>query len=96
MSDYKLIATKEIETQLVRETMYNATKLGNHTSTMELWQNDEGEIYLEWDIPALEETQYYSFTVDGKTILEFEGAISIPKEAIELLEENGFNADEIK
>jgi hypothetical protein len=96
MSEYKLIAKKVIDTEIVRENSYSRTSLGSHTSTMELWKNEEGEIYIEWDVPSLDETQYYGFTLEGKTVLEFDGAISIPQEAIQLLEENGYNANEIK
>lgn len=33
---------------------------------------------------------------DGKTVTDYDGVFEIPKQAVEMLEENGYNCDEIK
>jgi hypothetical protein len=33
---------------------------------------------------------------DGKTVTDYDGVFEIPKQAVEMLEENGYNCDDIK
>lgn len=88
------IASKTFTTPLVREFSALATpdQLGSHESTMTLYQTGEPEyVLIEWDIPALEETVHIGvwFSADASSMTDYDGVMSLPQQAIELLEDNG-------
>lgn len=85
------LATKTFVTNLRIEGSWGATDVGEHESTMELRAND-GTDWIEWDIPGLDEYVEIGlwFDEDGKTLTDYDGVMSIPKEALDLIEEAGF------
>lgn len=91
-----LIGTKTFTTGLVSEGSWGASALGTHESHMELYRfdGDDERGYIEWDIPAIEQCEeiglVYDVRPDGRLELaEYDGVMSLPKEAIALLEEAG-------
>lgn len=92
-----LIAKKEFRSELVRETSHSSTPLGEYDSTMEL-HGENDNYYIEWDIPDLETTECIGIFVDEgtRTISDYDGVFEVPKQAIELLEENGFDCSYLK
>ena len=83
--------------ELVSETSMSAyrTKLGKHTSTMTLYafDNDPDYYFIEWDIPKLEMAENIGiWCEDGTKVLrDYDGVFSLPEQAIELLNKNGFD-----
>ena len=73
-------------------------KLGKIKSTMQLYYYENDSYGIEWDIPSLEETIYIGIWVekDTKTVIDYDGVFSLSQEAIEMLEENGFNCDQVR
>ena len=94
------------------EGSWGETQAGRHESTMDLWlfepTGNTRRGYIEWDIPALEETvpigltmetEYDAVTSAGYTMVltDYDGVFSLPKEAIELLERNNiFVSDDFR
>lgn len=93
------IAEKTFRADLVLERSSSsvAEDLGNHESTMCLYDFDEpGRYMIEWDVPSLEETQHIGIWVNEarKELRDYDGVMSLPEEAIELLEEQGITVGE--
>ena len=69
--------------------------LGTFTSTMELFKNDEGiPEMIEWDIEELETTESIGLWFDGNDLCDYDGVFELPKEAIELIKQSGFNVSD--
>lgn len=84
---------------LVRE--YSCTpvveQIGVFEQTMELFKEDSDIYFIEWVIPEAEECELIGIEVkDGtKIVTGYDGVFELPQEAIELLNKNGFNTDEV-
>lgn len=92
----KSIKTITLNTALIREGSWGASDIGTHKSTMEFFEPDDGDItgaMIEWDIPAIEDTELIGLTfevLDGKrTLTDYDGVHSLPDEAIILIESLG-------
>lgn len=84
------IAEKTIKpTELVSEGSWGARRLGKHASTMTLYA-DGPHYMIEWDIPALETTEHIGLTFEHKTLTDYDGVFSLPREAIAFLRKQGF------
>jgi hypothetical protein len=84
------IAEKTIKpTELVSEGSWGARRLGKHASTMTLYA-DGPHYMIEWDIPALETTEHIGLTFEHKTLTDYDGVMSLPREAIAFLRGQGF------
>lgn len=85
------IAEKIIKpTAMIREGSWGTQDIGTHPSTMTLYA--EGPHYfIEWDIPSLEATENIGLTFEHKTLTDYDGVFSLPKEAIALLRKAGFH-----
>ena len=95
----KTIATKTFISSIVLERSITPIleQLGDHEYTMELLDYENGAYAIEWDVPTLEETILIGIWVypNTKIVSDYDGVFELPKEAVELLEENGFNCEEI-
>lgn len=95
----KVIATKTFTSPIVLERSITPIleQMGEHEYTMELYEFENGAYAIEWDIPTLEETVLIGIWVYPKTkiVSDYDGVFELPKEAIKLLEENGFNCEKI-
>jgi hypothetical protein len=61
---------------------------------MTLNYNKDHTGYIEWDIPGLDAYEeiglWFDIGVDGKrTLSDYDGIMSLPMEAVELMRENG-------
>lgn len=93
----KVISSKIFTSGVIREGSWGHHELGDHQSTMTVYGNDAGEpVMIEWDIPSLEETEHIGIELDGRSVTGYDGVMCIPDQAIELLEELGYNCDDIK
>ena len=70
----------------------------NTISTLELFDNGNGNYTIEWDIPDLEITEHIGiFCYDkNKIVSDYDGVFEVPKEAIQFLEDNGFDCTYLK
>lgn len=71
---------------------------GEHESTMELFGDEIGRYRIEWMIEALNTVEYIGvFCYDAdKVVSDYDGVFELPEQAIQLLEKNGFNCEEVK
>lgn len=94
MSNFYKVAEKTFEAELVYEGSWGSRDAGKHVSTMTLYFNKNNTGFIEWDIPALDDVENIDLTFEldlyGKrTLTDYDGVFSLPKEAVELLRENG-------
>jgi hypothetical protein len=88
------IATKSFRSPINSETSFGATPLSEDTeSTLELFDHEDGSYGIEWDVPELEITEYIGIWCEEgtKEICDYDGVFEVPKEAIEMLKEQGFD-----
>lgn len=79
--------------------------LGIMKSSMELYQFDEDSepepfTQIEWYVQEIDEIVHmnieYHIENGKKIVTGYDGVFELPEQAIELLEKNGFNCDEVK
>jgi hypothetical protein len=75
---------------IVSETSYSTRGLGTHESTMTLYA-DGPHYMIEWDIPAICETEHIGLTFEHKTLTDYDGVFSLPRPAIAFLRKQGFH-----
>lgn len=94
----KSIAKIDIEpTEMISEGSWGSRDLGSHASTMELFKSDTPNHYvIEWDIDTLDTTEHIGLWFDGKELIDYDGVFSLPAEAIEFLEKQGFDCSYAK
>ena len=86
----KEIARMEIKpTELVSEGSWGSRSVGKHPSTMILYAGPNSYM-IEWDIPALETCEHIGLTFEHKTLTDYDGVFSLPREAIKFLRKQGF------
>lgn len=90
------VLTKTFTAKIVREysSLPKADDLGTHESTMDLYLRTDTTGFIEWDIPAVEETEliglWFDIGPDGKrTLRDYDGIMSLPREAVLLMREAG-------
>lgn len=103
----KSITKKEIKVNLVKEYSFSpdVEELGEHSSSLELWEYDNGDYSIEWNIPSVNECisigifchDRGSEDAGRKKVLSgYDGIFSLPQVVIEFLEENGFDCEYVK
>jgi hypothetical protein len=85
----KIAETTIKPTHMVSEGSWGARRVGKHASTMTLYADERG-YFIEWDIPALETTETIGLSFEHKTLTDYDGIFSLPKEAIAFLRKQGF------
>ena len=96
----KLVATNTFTTELITHGSWGSRDLGQHESTMELHiSDDKVRGFIAWEIPTLEESEEIGLWLEEKynflSLIDYDGTMSLPKEAIELLRANGVVVDKI-
>lgn len=97
------IATKEFRSPISKENSFaswNVTKRAKSTMTL-YFDTRERSGFIEWDIPAIEETitlsLEFELQADGKQkLVEYGGNFDLPTQAMDLLEENGIDCAEMR
>ena len=97
----EIIDTIEFKSEVVREYSYtpNRESLGIHNNKMELGKvaDTHNRYYIEWtDKDSGEVFAEIGIWVDGKKVIDADGFFSFPKQAIELLNKNGFDTKEVE
>lgn len=72
------------------------TSIGTKTSEMELFIDDDGTpSMIEWVVEDDEEiVEHIGLSFDGKDLDDYDGVFELPKEAILLIKESGYNVSE--
>jgi hypothetical protein len=84
------VATLNIEpVAMITEGSWGSRSVGTHASTMTLYA-DGPHYMIEWDIPRLETTEHIGLTFEHKTLIDYDGVFSLPRQAITLLRNAGF------
>jgi hypothetical protein len=76
-------------TEMVTHGSWGSRDVGKHASTMTLYA-DKAHYLIEWDVPGLETTEHIGLTFEHKTLTDYDGIMSLPKEAVTFLREQGF------
>ena len=97
----KPIATKEFTTELVLERTCTPVleNLGVYNNTMDLYIHDGCKSGLiEWTYENEDDdgVEHIGLWFDGKTVTGYDGVFELPQEAIQLLEENGYDCTDVK
>lgn len=88
--------TKTFTAEIVREHSSSPVvqDLGEYESTMSLYFRPDGGGFIEWDIPALEDGAeiglWFEYSDNGtRTLVDYDGIFSLPREAVALLRAAG-------
>jgi len=97
----KPIATKEFTTELVLERTCTPVleNLGVYNNTMDLYIHDDKRSgFIEWSYEndTDSDVENIGLWFDGKTVTDYDGVFELPQEAIQLLEENGYDCTDVK
>lgn len=85
----------EFEAHCYSEGSWGAKPLGKRKCSVELTDKGNGRAYIEFI--AGDDVEYIGLSYNkNKEIYDFEGVFSIPYKAIELLNENGFNTEQVE
>ena len=96
MSEIEILATKEWNGRVVRETVAGIeSDYGIVPNTMRLMRVD-GRLSIEWSVGDGASIDYavIGITTEGKEVVDYDGVFELPAEAIELLKEHGLSHQE--
>ena len=90
----KQVAIKTFKSSLVMEGSWGERSLGEHESVMVLYMTDDNRRgFIEWDVPELEELTeiglWFDEDADEMVLTDYDGVMSLPAEAVRMLEEIG-------
>ena len=101
-----IIAKKEFKAELVREYSCSPIpeRLGSADNVMELHCDEDNDMWIVWNYEFEDGTEGDEVVIglertdegDCKMITGYDGVFELPKEAIELLKEAGFNTEEVE
>lgn len=96
-----LVATTTSTSPINLEDSWGERTLSSGTgSIMRLYLNTDDTGYIEWEVPELDLYEdiglTFEFDPKGKrTLVDYDGVMSMPKQALKLLTENGIDTGEI-
>jgi hypothetical protein len=91
-----VIATKTFSARINLDNGVISVPQGYRDFSMELTNSREDVYNIEWDIPSLGYIIEIGIWTKGMKVLEYDGVFELPSQAIELLEENGFDCSQVK
>lgn len=96
MLKIKKIVEKKFKSKVVLETVYGVVDdYGEQDNTMTLMRVNNN-LMIEWVVGDELDYSSIGITAVGHDVVDYDGVFEIPKEAIELLQEAGFNTKEIE
>lgn len=92
--DIKILGEIHFKSKVIRETIYGVVEdYGEQDNTMRLMRVGNN-LMIEWDV-GVDYAEIGIWTV-GMDVTEYDGVFELPKEAIALLKQCGFNTKEIE
>jgi hypothetical protein len=92
----KVLKTKKFSSIAYKETAYGIVEnYGQQQQTMKLMRVDKS-LLIEWVVGDNMDSAEIGIEAVGMDIVGYDGVFEIPKQAIELLKEAGFNTKEIE
>lgn len=94
----RIIGIKKFKSRVTLDTAYGRVEdYGVVENTMTLVEGDKS-LYIEWEVGKDGEINYaeIGLTTVGKKVTDYDGVMSLPKEAGQLLRRHGFNTKEIE
>jgi hypothetical protein len=93
-----LIDTLNFESPISIDNGYaNHLIAENAKSEMRLYNwGDPGHYKIEWDVSELGEGAHIGIWHEDKRVTDYDGVFELPLQAIQLLEKNGFNCEDVK
>lgn len=82
-----------LKLEMISHGSWGHNELGAYESTMDVYLDGGYPNFIEWDIPELEETEHIGLTYENGKMIDYDGIMAMPQEAVELLRELGFDAD---
>lgn len=83
------------ELVLERSITPNAQSLGVHESTMTLYKVKKNQYCIDWISPVAH-AEIGIWTTDDKVVTEYDGVFELCKEAVKLLNDNGFDTENVE
>lgn len=87
------IGETAFKSRLVLERSWGEQDIGEHDCEMILWAQD-GYHFIEWVVDDIAEAEI-GLTINGKKIIEYDGVMSLPHQAVSLLNELGYDTSEV-
>ena len=84
------------ELVLERSITPNVERLGSHESIMTLNKVEDNYYCIEWEVPALNMYVEIGVWTEDKKVVDYDGVFELCKEAIKLLNDNGFDTKEVE
>lgn len=76
---------------LLKHGSWGHRGMGRHPSTMTLWIADNRRVaMIEWDIPALDTTEEIGLWFEDGVLVDYDGIMALPGEAVSMLRVYGF------
>lgn len=92
----KVLGTKKFKSNIVRETAYGVVEDYGMKDNIMTLQRVDNNLMIEWIVGDEEDYAEIGIENVGKDITGYDGVFELPKEAIQLLKENGFNTEEVE
>ena len=86
----------EFTSNVNRDNGLTNSSIGELTYSMELFTDtDNGDYFIEWDLPLIEETLTIGLCFDeGNNLTDYDGVFELPIQAVTLLRKSGFHVSE--
>ena len=81
---------------LIEEGSWGERPVGEHASTMRLYRTiHPRQMFIEWEIPDLDMEQHIGLWFnDQNELIDYDGVMSLPKQAVKLLLQHGYTCPE--
>lgn len=89
----------EFESRVVRETAYGiVADLGVQHNKMTIITPIKSNFCIEWEVGTGDDVEIVEIGIwtEGKKVTDYDGLFELPKEAIQLLKDNGYDTAEVE
>jgi hypothetical protein len=94
------ILTKKFNGSISIDDGYRNHYQGEFEQTMEVYDHGNGVLHISWDIPGMNggfgESVGIGIWSENKVVTDYDGVFELPKEAIDMLKELGYDTTEVE